>query len=77
MCINQIQLKRTHNDYTPESSAAHLSVSAYSNSKSGDSDSPCAEGVCPILTNYLLEYTFTKITLRNMKKLDVLNGTSF
>lgn len=29
--------------HTPDSSAAHLSVSEYSNSRSGDSDSPCAQ----------------------------------
>lgn len=70
MYKNPLHLKLTHNEHTPESSAAHLSVSAYSNSKSGDSDSPCTEGFRPILSNYLLKYTYihAHVYIKNPKK---------
>lgn len=76
---NQLHLTLTYNDYTPESSAAHLSISAYSNSKSGDSDSPCTEGFRPVLSNYLLKYPYTSTCIHKKKKheyiKDVLKNT--
>lgn len=82
MYKNQLHLTLTYNDYTPESSAAHLSVSAYSNSKSGDSDSPCTEGFRPMLSNYLLKYTHISTSIHKKTKKheyikDVLKNTFF